>query len=83
MKKSENEEAKKVQTVIINDRLAQLSSKDYIGTKIAMGVATREEYSEEIAQTEQWRNELNAARQELARLEAITEFDDDIQEKEA
>ena len=83
MKKSENEEAKKVQTVIINDRLAKLSSKDYIGTKIAMGVATREEYSEEIAQTEQWRNELNAARQELARLEAITEFDDDIQEKEA
>lgn len=83
MKKSEIEEAKKVQTVIINDRLAQLSSKDYIGTKIAMGVATREEYSEEIAQTEQWRNELNAARQELARLEAITVFDDDIQEKEA
>lgn len=30
----------------------ELASYDYIGTKIAMGVATREEYAEQIAHTE-------------------------------
>lgn len=56
---------------IIRDREAKLKSKDYIGVKIAMGVATRESYAEDIAQTEQWRNDINAAQEEIARLEAI------------
>lgn len=34
------------------DQLMQ--SQDYIGIKIAMGRATKEEYAEEIAQSEQW-----------------------------
>lgn len=56
---------------IIRDREAKLKSKDYIGVKIAMGVATRESYAEDIARTEQWRNDINAAQEEIARLEAI------------
>ena len=54
-----------------NTLLTQLQSKDYIGTKIAMGVATREQYAEEITLTETWRAEIEAADREIARLEAI------------
>lgn len=46
----------------------QLRSKDYIGVKIAMGVARKADYTEEIAQTEVWRADLNekmARRDEL------------------
>ena len=56
---------------IIHDREAWLATKDYIGTKIAMGVSTIEEYADEIALTEQWRQELNAAKEEIKRLEAL------------
>ena len=31
-----------------------MKANDYIGTKIAMGRATNEEYAEEIAKTEEW-----------------------------
>lgn len=82
MKKAEIEEAKKVQTVIKNDRLAMLKSKDYIGTKIAMGVSTKEDYAEEIALTEQWRSELNAAEAEIARLDALEPENEEIMEGE-
>lgn len=40
-----------------------MRNNDYIGTKIAMGRATREEYAEEIAKSEEWaqrKNELQA-----------------------
>lgn len=56
---------------IERDREALLSSKDYIGTKIAMGVATTAEYADEIAQTEVWRQELRDATAEIKRLKAI------------
>lgn len=59
------------QQSIILDREAQLKTKDYIGTKIAMGVATREDYADDIAQTEQWRADINAAQAEIARLKAV------------
>lgn len=59
------------QQSIILDREAQLKTKDYIGTKIAMGVATREDYANDIAQTERWRADINAAQAEIARLEAV------------
>lgn len=36
----------------------ELASYDYIGTKIAMGVATREEYAEKIAYTETLRKKI-------------------------
>lgn len=59
------------QQSIILDREAKLKTKDYIGTKIAMGVATREDYADDIAQTQQWRADINAAQAEIARLEAV------------
>jgi len=39
---------------------AELSSYDYIGVKIAMGVATKEEYAEQIAYTQTLRAKINA-----------------------
>ena len=60
-----------VQQSIILDREAKLKTKDYIGTKIAMGVATREDYADDIAQTQQWRADINAAQAEIARLEDV------------
>ena len=59
------------QQSIILDREAKLKTKDYIGTKIAMGVATREDYADDIAQTVQWRADINAAQAEIARLENV------------
>lgn len=71
MTQQEIQTAINAQQSIILDREAQLKTKDYIGTKIAMGVATREDYADEIAQTEQWRADINAAQAEIARLEAV------------
>ncbi|WP_448901263.1 hypothetical protein [Eubacterium sp.] len=36
----------------------ELSTFDYIGVKIAMGVATKEDYADEIARTEQLRKNI-------------------------
>lgn len=50
-----------------------LRAKDYIGTKIAMGRATVEEYAEEIAESERLaarKNELNAMLKEMDEAEA-------------
>lgn len=43
----------------IQERKDKLAEYDYIGIKIAMGVATQEDYSEEIAYTQQLRAEIN------------------------
>ena len=59
----------------ITDLREQLKSKDYIGVKIAMGVARKTDYTEEIAQTEVWRAELN---QKMARRdELLAMFDEE------
>lgn len=71
MTQQEIQAAINAQQSIILDREAQLKTKDYIGTKIAMGVATREDYAGDIALTEQWRADINAAQAEIARLEAV------------
>ena len=55
---------------IILDREAKLKNYDYIGVKIAMGVSKKSDYAEEIAQTEQWRQDINAAQARIAELEA-------------
>jgi hypothetical protein len=39
----------------INALIAKLHKYDYIGTKIATGCATKDEYAEQIAQMEVWR----------------------------
>lgn len=71
MKQDEKQALINAQWNIVNDREARLASKDYIGTKIAMEVSTVSEYEAEIAETEVWRSELNAAQDEIKRLEAI------------
>ncbi len=46
-----------------------MATHDYIGTKIAMGRATREEYAEQIAQSEEWAQRVDELRKELDELE--------------
>lgn len=59
------------QQTIILDREGKLTATDYIAAKIAEGKATKEEYAEKIAQRQQWRDDINAAKAEIERLEAI------------
>ena len=71
MTQSEINEAINTQQSIILDREARLTSTDYIAAKIAEGKATKSEYSAKIAERQQWRDDINAAQEEIARLEAI------------
>ena len=52
------------------EREAQLASKDYVASKIAEGRATREEYAAVITQKTQWAADINAAKEEIATLQA-------------
>ena len=58
------------QTVIL-DREGKLTTTDYIAAKIAEGKATKADYAEKIAQRQQWRDDINAARAEIERLETL------------
>ena len=71
MKQSEIIEAINAQQTIILDREGKLTTTDYIAAKIAEGKATQEEYAEKIVQRQQWRDDINAAKAEIERLEAI------------
>ena len=71
MKKYEIDALINEQQTIILDREGKLTSTDYIAAKIAEGKATTEEYAEKIAQRQQWRDDINAAKAEIERLEAI------------
>ena len=71
MKKFEIDALINEQQSIILDREGKLTSTDYIAAKIAEGKATTEEYAEKIAQRQQWRDDINAAQDEIKRLEAI------------
>ena len=51
-----------VQIQVLKEELARY---DYIGTKIAMGVATREEYAAEIAHTEVLRQQIRVLESEV------------------
>lgn len=78
MKQSEIIEAINAQQSTVLDREARLTSTDYIAAKIAEGKATKEEYADKIAERQTWRDDINAAQDEIARLEAIEpECDDD------
>ena len=59
------------QQTIVLDREGRLSSTDYIAAKIAEGKATKADYAEKIAQRQTWRDDINAARAEIERLEAL------------
>ena len=71
MKKSEIIEQINAQQTIILDREGKLTATDYIAAKIAEGKATKTEYADKIAERQQWRDDINAANAEIARLEAI------------
>ena len=71
MKKYEIDALINEQQTIILDREGKLSSTDYIAAKIAEGKATKAEYADKIAERQQWRDDINAAKDEIERLEAI------------
>lgn len=73
MDKQEKQQLINEQQSIILDRESRLTSTDYIAAKIAEGKATCEEYSEKIEQRQQWRDDINAARAEIERIEATIE----------
>lgn len=56
---------------------ALLKDYDYIGTKIATGRGTREEYAKEIAQMTEWANEINELEQckAEAKSEVLTHYE--------
>ncbi len=51
--------------VQIEQLKAELARYDYIGVKLAMGVATREEYAAEIAHTELLRQQIRVLESEV------------------
>lgn len=53
-----DEQTKQSKENEINKLKAELATYDYIGTKIAMGVATKEDYANEIAHTEEIRKQI-------------------------
>lgn len=71
MKKYEIDELINKQQTIILDREGKLTSTDYIAAKIAEGKATKTEYADKIAERQGWRDDINAAKAEIERLEAI------------
>ena len=71
MKKYEIDALINEQQTIVLDRVGKLTSTDYIAAKIAEGKATQEEYAEKIAQRQQWRDDINAAKAEIERLKAL------------
>ena len=71
MTQAEINEAINAQQSIILDREARLTATDYIAAKIAEGKATKTEYADKIAERQQWRDDINAAKEEIARLESI------------
>ena len=76
MKKYEIDALINEQQTIILDREGKLTTTDYIAAKIAEGKATKEEYAEKIAERQQWRDDINAAKDEIERLEAIEPEED-------
>ena len=71
MKKYEIDALINEQQTIILDREGKLTSTDYIAAKIAEGKATKSEYADKIAERQQWRDDINAAKAKIERLEAI------------
>ena len=78
MKQNEIQQLINEQQTIILDREAKLTSTDYIAAKIAEGKATKSEYAAKIAERQQWRDDINAAQEEIARLEAIEPEPDEM-----
>ena len=71
MTQTEINEAINAQESIVLDREARLTATDYIAAKIAEGKATKTEYAAKIAERQQWRDDINAAQDEIERLNAL------------
>lgn len=71
MTQAEINEAINAQESIVLDREARLTATDYIAAKIAEGKATKSEYADKIAERQQWRDDINAARAEIERLKTL------------
>lgn len=82
MKKYEIDELINEQQTIILDREGKLTNTDYIAAKIAEGKATKTEYADKIAERQQWRDDINAAKDEIERLEALEPDPEEIPEEE-
>lgn len=82
MKKYEIDALINEQQTIILDREGKLTSTDYIAAKIAEGKATKTEYADKIAERQQWRDDINAAKAEIERLEALEPDPEDVPEAE-
>ena len=82
MKKYEIDALINEQQTIILDREGKLTSTDYIAAKIAEGKATKAEYADKIAERQQWRDDINAAKDEIERLEALEPDPEDVPEDE-
>lgn len=76
MKQEEINDAMQRQEEIILDRKARLSKTDYIAAKIAEGAATKEDYKKQIAERQQWREDINAATERINELEAVVPEDE-------
>lgn len=82
MTQNEKQSLLNEQHLIVNNAEAQLKATDYIAAKIAEGKATKTEYKEKIDLRQQWRDQINAAQEEIARLEAI-EIEEEIPHEDA
>lgn len=71
MKAAEIYQAISHQWNLIHQAEANLKNTDYIAAKIAEGKATKTEYKDQIATRQGWRDDINAAQAEIARLEAL------------
>lgn len=58
----------------------KLKASDYIANKIAEGKATAEEYADQIDLRQSWRDEINAAADEIERLEGIEPEEEEPEE---
>lgn len=81
MKQDEIQQLINEQYTVILDREAKLTSTDYIAAKIAEGKATQEEYADKIAERQTWRDDINAAQDEIKRLEELEPEHDEPNEE--
>lgn len=79
---SEQQQLLNEQHTIILDREQRLSATDYVAAKIAEGKATKTEYKDQIAERQQWRDDINDALATIAELEATEIEEEEIEEIE-
>lgn len=56
---------------------AQIKATNFVGIRIAEGKATKTEYKAQINERQQWRDAIDAANEEIARLQAIETEDEE------